>query len=76
MKIETYNLTTADGKHIRKATQVTLDNGKRIRLIEKCTKKEILKMLERRKQESEEKKWGRLLINMEKALPFFREEVT
>lgn len=73
MKIETYNLTAANGRHIRKATQVTIDNGKKIRLIERCTKKEILKMLERRKQEAEEKKWGRMLINMEKGLPFFKE---
>ena len=41
MTIATYNLTASNGKHIRKATQVTLADGQVIRFMELLTKREV-----------------------------------
>lgn len=40
MTITTYNLKAANGRHIRKATQVTLDDGRTIHFTERLSKKE------------------------------------
>lgn len=37
MKVETYNIKTQNGRHIRKATVVTRKDGKRIRFMEKLS---------------------------------------
>lgn len=45
-KVETYELKTATGKHIRKATKVTLDNGTVIKFTERMSKRDALKQAE------------------------------
>jgi hypothetical protein len=40
MKTETYNLKAANGRHIRQATKVILDDGTEIRFTEKMTQAE------------------------------------
>ena len=46
MKIETYNLKSKNGRHIRKATKITLDDGTVVRFLEKLTKAEIVKFVQ------------------------------
>lgn len=46
MKVQTYELKTATGRPIRKATQVVYPCGKVVRLTEKMTKKEALRQVE------------------------------
>jgi hypothetical protein len=38
MRFETYNLTAANGRHIRQATKAILDDGTEIRFTEKMTR--------------------------------------
>jgi len=47
MKVSDYILKTRDGKRIRKATKVTLDNGQEIRFIEHISNKEAIKNAKR-----------------------------
>lgn len=42
MKIETYNLKAGNGKQVRMATKVVLDNGQEIKFMEKMSKREAL----------------------------------
>jgi hypothetical protein len=46
MKFETYNLTAANGRHIRQATKAILDDGTEIRFTEKMTKAEAVRAVE------------------------------
>lgn len=43
MKVETYNLTASNGRHIRKATKVTRPDGTEIRFTEKMSKREAIR---------------------------------
>jgi hypothetical protein len=43
MTIETYNLKTASGRHIRQATKAILDDGTEIRFTEKMTNAEAVR---------------------------------
>lgn len=45
MKVENYKLTASNGKHIRIATKVILDNGEEIRFIERLSKKEAIRQV-------------------------------
>ncbi|KKK69354.1 hypothetical protein LCGC14_2934870 [marine sediment metagenome] len=42
MEVKTYNLQNSEGKHIRKATKVILDDGKVIAFTEKLSKKKAI----------------------------------
>lgn len=42
-KVETYNLTTSTGRHIRKATQVVYPDGRVVRFMERMSKREALR---------------------------------
>ena len=42
-KVQTYNLTANNGKHIRQATKVVFANGQEFAFTEKLSKKEALK---------------------------------
>jgi len=41
--VEEYQLLTASGKRVRKATKVIFKNGKEIKFVEKVTKKDAIK---------------------------------
>ena len=43
MKVEMYNLTTASGRHIRKATRVVFEGGTTISFTERMGKKAAIK---------------------------------
>lgn len=45
MKISTYQLIAVNGKPIRKATKVILNNGKEIKFMERMTKKEAIRQV-------------------------------
>lgn len=47
MKFELYNLVTTQGNHIRKATRVTLSNGKTIEFMERLSNKEARRQVNR-----------------------------
>lgn len=42
-KVETFQLVNAQGRHIRRATQVVLADGRRVRFIEKMSKADALR---------------------------------
>ena len=46
MEAKTYNLTASNGRHIRKATMVVLDDGRVVRFMEKMTKRQALRSIE------------------------------
>jgi hypothetical protein len=43
MTVKNYTLKAANGKHVRVATMVVLDNGKEIKFMEKMSKKEAIR---------------------------------
>jgi hypothetical protein len=45
--VTTYNLTASNGRHIRKATKVTFDNGQEVKFTEKMTKGEAIEQAKR-----------------------------
>lgn len=45
--VSTYNLTAPNGRHIRRATQVTFPDGRVIRFMEKMSKRETLRQVQR-----------------------------
>jgi len=45
MKIQNYRLYASNGKYIRIATKVILDDGREIKFIEKMSKKQAMKQL-------------------------------
>jgi len=45
MKVELYNLRAGNGNHIRKATKVTMDDGKVYRFMERLSKKEAVRQV-------------------------------
>ena len=50
IRVETYNLKTRKGKHIRKATMVIFPDGKVIRFIEKMGKKEAIRQAQKQRE--------------------------
>jgi hypothetical protein len=46
MKVETYDLTAANGRHIRKATQVRLPDGRVVRFIEQVPRREAIRYVQ------------------------------
>lgn len=43
MKVETYDLRTADGRHIRKASRVLFEDGEVVAFTERMPKREAIK---------------------------------
>jgi hypothetical protein len=46
MKVETYDLTAPNGRHIRKATQVRLPDGRVVRFIERVPRREAIRYVQ------------------------------
>jgi len=47
MKFELYNLATGEGKHIRRATRVTLASGRVVEFMERLSNKEARRQAQR-----------------------------
>ena len=53
MKLETYQLKAANGRLIRKATKIVMNNGEEIRMTERITKREAMKFVADRAERRE-----------------------
>jgi hypothetical protein len=45
IRVETYTLTTSNGRHIRKATRVVFPSGHEVKFMEKMSKREALRQV-------------------------------
>lgn len=50
IRVETYNLKTKNGKHIRKATMVIFPDGITIRFMEKMGKREAIRQAQEQRK--------------------------
>lgn len=46
MQVTSYRLTAANGRHIRMATKIILNDGKEVRFLEKLSRREAIRQLQ------------------------------